>query len=56
MAKQKLSNRNKKDIVVFLAGGLAAFVIHKLEAAINEKADDYFGPDEEKPKKKSKKK
>lgn len=43
----KLSNQAKKDAVKFLAAGIAALVLSKIEKAINNKADDVFGPDEE---------
>ncbi|QEQ93544.1 hypothetical protein SEA_GIRLPOWER_45 [Streptomyces phage GirlPower] len=43
----KLKPQNKKDIVKFLAAGLAAVLLGKIEKAINKQADDYFGPDEE---------
>ncbi|WPJ30661.1 hypothetical protein [Streptomyces phage Psst1] len=43
----KLKPQNKKDIVKFLAAGLAAVLLSKIEKAINKQADDYFGPDEE---------
>jgi hypothetical protein len=42
-----VKNQSKKEIVVFLAAGLAALAMHKIEKFINKKADDYFGPDEE---------
>jgi hypothetical protein len=43
----ELSNKNKKDIVVFLAAGAAALLIRKIEKIINKKADEYFPDDEE---------
>ena len=46
-----MTPQNKKDAVKFLAAGVAALVLSRLERIINEKADDYFGPDEPKAKK-----
>jgi len=43
----ELSNKNKKDLIVFVAAGVAAVLLKKIEKAINKKADDYFPDDEE---------
>ena len=43
----ELSNKNKKDIVIFFAAGIAGLLIKKIEKAINKKADEYFSDDEE---------
>lgn len=51
----KFTPQKKKDLIRFVAGGLAAYFLSKAEKLINTKADDYFGPDVEKPKKKNKK-
>lgn len=42
-----LKPQNKKDIVKFLVAGAFAVLLSKIEKAVNNKADDYFGPDEE---------
>jgi hypothetical protein len=49
---KNLKPQQKKDLVKFLVGGLFAVLLSKGEKIINKKADDHFGPDEEKPKKK----
>lgn len=49
---KNLTRQHKKDIVRFLAGGLAAYLLSKSEKFINKKADEYYGPDEPKKKKK----
>lgn len=36
----------KKDIVRFVAAGIAAVLLSKAEKFINKKADEYYGPDE----------
>jgi hypothetical protein len=38
--------KQKKDIVKFLVAGAFALLLSKIEDRINDKADDYFGPDE----------
>lgn len=43
----ELSNKNKKDLIVFLVAGAAAVLIKKIEKTINKKADEYFPDDEE---------
>ncbi|AOZ64916.1 hypothetical protein [Streptomyces phage Psst4] len=42
-----LKPQNKKDIVKFLVAGAFAVLLSKIEKGINNKADEYFGPDEE---------
>jgi hypothetical protein len=37
----------KKMIVKFVAAGVAAILIGKVEGIINKRADDYFGNDED---------
>jgi hypothetical protein len=49
---KNLKPQQKKDLVRFVIGGLAALLISKSEKFVNKKADDYFGPDEPKKKKK----
>ncbi len=41
----KFTPQKKKDLIRFVAGGLAAYFLSKAEKLINNKADDYFGPD-----------
>lgn len=43
---KKLKPVAKKDIVRFVAAGLAALLLSKAEKFINKKADDYYGPDQ----------
>jgi hypothetical protein len=50
----KFTPQKKKDLVRFLVAGFAALLISKSEKFVNKKADDYFGPDVEKPKKNKK--
>lgn len=42
-----MTQQQKKDLVKFLVGGLAALAISKIESTINKKANDYFGTDKE---------
>ena len=40
-----LCNQQKKDLVKFLAAGIAAVLLGRIEKMINKQADEYFGPD-----------
>lgn len=42
-----MNAKQKKALVRFVIAGIAALLIHKVEDVVNDKADEYFGADEQ---------